>query len=175
MFEQEYDGPAFEDCPIVIQLYPKTSHKEAISPFVWVQMYNAVVQSDTPQESFFVQLSGKSKVRLGFTSHDMPQRWFHAVHFDLDKQGILSKDKRTNKRMSDIFNASDTDGSVSSRSSAVSSSLGHSQPDQNVMVLYNVPFWMEDDHLAEALKTKNKILTSVNRLNWTMGDISLAA
>ena len=34
---------------------------------------------------------------------------------------------------------------------------------------------MEDDHLVEAFKTKNNTLTFVSRLNWTMGDISLAA
>ena len=70
MSEQEYDGSAFEACPIVIQLYPKTSHKEAISPFLWYHIYNALVQCETPQDSFFLQIFGRSKVRLGFTSHD---------------------------------------------------------------------------------------------------------
>ena len=109
MSEQEYDGTAFEACPIVIQLYPKSSHKEAISPFLWYHIYSAPVQCETPPDSFFLQLSGRSKVRLGFASHEA-QRWFDTVRFDLDNQGILSNDERTNGRMSDMFDASDTDG-----------------------------------------------------------------
>ena len=58
---------------------------------------------------------------------------------------------------------------MSKRSSSYSASSAHSQPDHDVLV------WMEDDHLLEAFKTKNKPLVSASRLNWTMGDISLAA
>ena len=90
-------------------------------------------------------------------------------------QGILSKDERTNRRMSDTFDATDTDGSVSNISSLVSGSSGQSGPDHDIMVMYDVPFWMEDHHLVKAFKSKNKTLLSVSRLHWTMGDISLAA
>ena len=96
MSKQEYDETAFEDCPIIIELYPKTSHKEATSPFLWFQVYTPLMQTDTPRDSFFLQLLGKSKVRLGFTSQDMAQPWFEAVRFDLDNHSILSKDERTN-------------------------------------------------------------------------------
>ena len=43
------------------------------------------------------------------------------------------------------------------------------------MVLYDIPFWMEDDHSVEAFKSKSKTLVYVSRLNWTTGGISLAA
>ena len=40
MLDYEYDGSAFEACPIVIRLYPKTSYHRAISAFVLYHIYN---------------------------------------------------------------------------------------------------------------------------------------
>ena len=42
-------------------------------------------------------------------------------------------------------------------------------------MLYDVPVWMEDEQVVEAFRAKDKPLTPVYRLNWTPGDIALAA
>ena len=57
MTENEYDGTAFDECPMVIQRYPKTSDKEAISPFLWYQVYSALIQGETPRDSLFTPTS----------------------------------------------------------------------------------------------------------------------
>ena len=156
-------------------MYPKTSHKESTSPFLWFQIHTALTQSNKPGDSFFLQLAGKSKVRLGFTSHDTAHQWYKAVKFDLDNQGILSKDERTNNHICDIFDASNTESSVSNRSSAGSVVSQQANPDSDTMVLYDVPVWMEDEHVTEAFNSKGKPLHSATKLNWTMGDISMLA
>ena len=167
--EWEYDGTTFEDCPIVLQFYPKVSYKEAASPFLWSTICAALMQSDMPRESFHLLLAGKSKVRLGFKSYETAQSWFETVKFDLETQGILSKDERSNKHASNM-----TESTASSRSSA-NSSYGPYQPDCDTMVMYDVLVWMEDNHLIEAFKAKQKSIVRATRLNWTLGDISLAA
>ena len=67
------------------------------------------VHCDTSKNCFFLQLLGTSKVLLGFTSHEEAERWFDAVVFYLDDEGIFFKDDGRNQHMSDIFDASDTD------------------------------------------------------------------
>ena len=103
MLEREYDGKVFEACLIVIQRYPKSSHKEAISPFLWYHIYSASVQCETPPDSFFLQLLGTSKVSVGFTSHDEAQRWFYTVRFDLDNQAPFQKMKERTSEFETYF------------------------------------------------------------------------
>ena len=157
-----------------MQIYPKTPHRRQCHSFrgITSTMHFSRVKL---LKNFFLQLCGRSKVRLGFSSTEGAQQWFDAVRFDLDDQGVLSKDERRNKRMSHIVDGCDREGSVCSTSSPVSGSSGQSQLDHDIMVLYGVPVGMADDHLVEAFKTKNKTPTSVGRLYGTMGDISLAA
>ena len=57
----------------------------------------------------------------------------------------------------------------------VSMTSGQSQPYQDILVVYDVPFWVEDYRLVEDFKSKSKTPVSVSRLQWTICDISLGA
>ena len=37
MTEAQFKGMVFEECPLVMHLYPKPSHKDAVAPFLWHQ------------------------------------------------------------------------------------------------------------------------------------------
>ena len=143
MFEAEFEGTIFEECPLVMQLYPKTSQKDAVAPFLWHQIHSSLCQSDLDSAAFALQLTGRFKLRLGFKSQEEGIKWFDSVRYDMDALGILFKDERTNKRISDLLEASDSESTASSKSSAAPYRPG--PPDQDNMVLYDVPMWMEDE------------------------------
>ena len=169
----EFEGTIFEESPLVMELYPKTSQKDAVAPFLLHQIHSFLCQSDLDSAAFALQLTGRFKLRLGLRSQEEGIKWFDSVRYDMDALGILFKDESTNKRISELLEASYSESSASSKSSAAPYRPG--PIDQDNMVLYDVPVWMEDEQVMEAFRAKDKPPTAVYRLNGTPGDIALAA
>ena len=92
MSEAEFEGTIFEECPLVMQLYPKTSQKDVVAPFLWHQIHSSLRQSHLDSAAFALQLPGRFKLRLGFKSQDEGIKWFDSVRYDMDALGTLFKD-----------------------------------------------------------------------------------
>ena len=112
------------------------------------------MQAKVDKNELFLQSTGKFKVRLGFTRQDMAEQWFSNARFDLDSGGILVKNERTNRIVTDsVDNADgDSDSTVSTKSFA--SSRGSVKvADQDAIVFYDVLPWIDEARLKEIFRS----------------------
>ena len=160
----------FNNCEVVLQIYPMTAAKEDVAPRLWSSVYNSTSSCFCESgKKFALQVASKYKVCLGLYSESDAAAWAAASLPELNGSGLLVKNEKTDRPLGE-----GGDAGYSSEGS-VPSGLGDALDD--TVVLYNVPPWLEDDEVTSLLKQLDDGLSvdSITRVSWTPGDMALSA
>ena len=175
MREDEFLGEEMGECPVVLQMYPKQSMKQALGPYMWHSIYSSLNQHVQGKCFFSVQLAGRTKIRVGIKDTSAAHEWLTQVNYELETLGSNIKNERTGEPISDFVDGSDSDGSSSTRSNASLEFRGSRSEQKDQVVFYDVLSRLEEQDIVGMLSAKGRAVHSACRLSWTPGDISLSA
>ena len=141
----EFSGAEFNNCEVVLQIYPMTAAKGDVAQRLWSVVYNSTSSCFSESgKKFALQVASKYKVRLGLYSECDAAAWAAASLPELIGSGLPVKNEKTNQPLGE-----GGDAGYSSEGS-VRSGLGDALDD--TVVLYDVPPWLEDDEVTTLLK-----------------------
>ena len=112
------------ECPLVLQMYPKQTVKQALGPYMWHTTYSSLHHHLQGKCYFSFQLVGRTKIRVSIKDTSSTHAWLTQVKYEIETWGFNIKNGRTGEPMSHFLDRSHSDWSSSSRSTASVESRG---------------------------------------------------